>query len=200
MESKLVGIFNKHYHEESAWGGGSGWGSRLNFNISYIEWLKNFIVANQIRTIVDIGCGDWQFSKALYYQLNNIKYLGIDCVQSVIDTNNKQYPMYAFQCHEISEDITNIPNSDIYIIKDVLQHWCEDRIYKFLNNLTTQKKYKYIIICNCKSKFRADIKDGEWRPLSSQHYPLSIFNPISVFQYHTKEVCIIQGGASGKDD
>jgi len=188
MDTNIVNIFTSHY----LGGDDIGWGSKLSFHKTYVEWLKHFLLGNSIKKVVDIGCGDWKFSKIMYPMLHNIEYVGIDCVSPVIEANKIAYPGYTFIHDEVTTNVDNIPNSDIYIIKDVLQHWCEKRIFRFLNRLIKSKHFRYIIICNCKSQHRVDIKDGEWRPLSLHHYPLSYFNPISVLQYHSKEVCIIQ--------
>ena len=39
--------------------------------------------------VLDIGCGDWQFSKLMDW--SEYYYTGIDCVPSLIDTNTKDY-------------------------------------------------------------------------------------------------------------
>ena len=42
----------------------------------------------KIKSVCDIGCGDWQFSQ--YIDFKGFKYTGIDCVKSVIDENKKK--------------------------------------------------------------------------------------------------------------
>ena len=87
--------FTKIYQEER-WGKGkgSGSGSRPKFNKDYISFLENFLKDNNIKSVIDYGCGDWQFSQ--YVDWGNIDYLGLDIVDSVIDNNKKQFPKYSF--------------------------------------------------------------------------------------------------------
>jgi len=79
-------------------------------------------------------------------------------------------------------------------LKDVIQHWSLDYIYNFLDYLVEYKKFKYILICNCcnQTQDNADIHIGGWRQLSCDYFPLKKYNPIKLFNYHSKEVSIIE--------
>ena len=37
-----------------------------------------------------------------------------------------------------------------------------------------------------------DIQNGDWRQLSCEYLPLKKFNPIKLYNYHSKEVCVIE--------
>ena len=58
----------EHVYQEAIWGkdekgnGTSGYGSTIEFNKNYIQFVRDFIIKNKVRTVVDIGCGDCQFS------------------------------------------------------------------------------------------------------------------------------------------
>ena len=87
MEEVFTEIYDKN-----KWGGGSGTGSKMSRNNQkYIDILNEILNKYNIKTICDIGCGDWQFSKFIKYNTKDINYLGIDCVKSVIDNNLKDY-------------------------------------------------------------------------------------------------------------
>ena len=58
-----------HIYEKKIWGnnknneytGSSGPGSNINYNKdTYVPVLKKFIVDNNIKNIVDLGCGDFK--------------------------------------------------------------------------------------------------------------------------------------------
>ena len=80
------------------------------------------------------------------------------------------------------------------IIKDVLQHWSLKNIYKLLDFLVYTKRFKYILITNCCNQLvdNTDIPDGSWRELGSKYFPLKKYEPIVLYKYHTKEVCLIK--------
>ena len=48
-----------------------------------IEFVRTFIKENSIQSVVDLGCGDWQFSPYIYHDLG-VDYVGYDVVLPVI--------------------------------------------------------------------------------------------------------------------
>ena len=99
-------IFTNIY-ENKIWGGNyiseyngtSGCGSEISYNKdTYVPFLKKFIISNNIKNIVDLGCGDFKCGKLIYDDLD-IKYTGYDTYKKIIDYNLKQYslPKYFFE-------------------------------------------------------------------------------------------------------
>ena len=65
--------FRRRYEDDdSDWGGHSGAGSLPFWTIGYRAMLENFIAMNEIKSIVDLGCGDWQFSKFMNLEGSDI--------------------------------------------------------------------------------------------------------------------------------
>jgi SAM-dependent methyltransferase len=48
-----------------------------------IEFVRKFIKENAIHSVVDLGCGDWQFSPYIYHD-RGVAYTGYDVVLPVI--------------------------------------------------------------------------------------------------------------------
>lgn len=196
-------IFTNIY-EQKIWGnnnnlnysGSSGSGSSIDYNEhTYIPFLRKFIIDNNIKNIVDLGCGDFQCGKLIYEDLNII-YTGYDIYKKVIDYNSQIYllPKYNFIHLDFCNYKDNIINGDLCIIKDVIQHWSLDNIYHFLDYLVEQKKFKYILLCNCSDQRHdnTDIENGSGRPLSCDFYPLKKYNPQKLYTYHSKEISVIK--------
>lgn len=80
--NKLTQVFNTIY-ETNAWGYGSGSGSNENLCKGYVQFLQQFFQRNNIKSIVDIGCGDWQFSKNINF--DGILYKGYDVASFVVN-------------------------------------------------------------------------------------------------------------------
>lgn len=148
-------IFTKVY-ESNLWGnnkideynGSSGRGSEINFNKdTYVPFLKKFITDNNIKNIVDLGCGDFICGKLIYDDLD-ILYTGYDAYKKVIDHHLKNHslPKYSFIHLDFYNNKENIVNGELCILKDVLQHLALDNIYTFLDYLIEHKKFKYILI------------------------------------------------------
>ena len=196
-------IFTNIY-ENNIWGnnnndeynGCSGGGSAIDYNKdNYIPFLKKFIADNNIKKIVDLGCGDFLCGKIIYDDLD-ILYSGYDTYKKIIDYNSKKctQPKYSFIYLDFYNNKESIVNGDMCILKDVIQHWSLDHIYKFLDYLVESKKFKYILICNCcnQTQDNTDIQNGDCRPLSCEYLPLKKYNPKKLYNYQSKEVSVIE--------
>lgn len=201
---RFKNIFS-HIYNKNVWQDGvnteeismSGEGSTIDYNLTtYIPFLKNLIINNELKSVVDLGCGDFLCGPFIYTDLN-IKYDGYDVYDKVIEINNNTYknnPKYDFHCLDISNEIDKIRSADICILKDVLQHWKLKDIYEFLDKICLSKKFKFVLICNCCDQ-KYDNEDaystGAFRQLSANFFPLKRYNATIVYKYNTKEVSVI---------
>ena len=84
-------------------------------------FLKKFITDNNIKTIVDLGSGDFKCGKLIYDDLD-IMYTGYDVYKKVVDYNSKQNSksIYSFIHLDFCNNKENIINGDLCILKDVI--------------------------------------------------------------------------------
>jgi len=195
-------LFFTNIYENKTWGhnnddeysGSSGSGSLIEFNKdTYVPFLKNCIVNNNIKNIVDLGCGDFKCGKLIYDDLD-VSYTGYDIYKKIIDYNLKQHslPKYSFIHLDFYNEKESIIKGDLCILKDVIQHWKTDEIYTFLDYIVENKLFKYILICNCCNQTHDDPNNVERStPLSCFFYPLKKYNPVKLYNYHSKEVSVI---------
>ena len=196
-------VFTRIY-ESSEWGhpvslhfkGSSGDGSSEEYNRDYIAFLKAFIRQQEIKSVVDAGCGDWRCGKAIYYK-TDVKYTGYDIYKEMIDSHNKIYqPLSRFWTFEVKNCLTDtlsMADADLLIIKDVLQHWSDPEVRKFLDDMVALKKYKYILVINCADESRSMLMEaGGWRTLSHSHPLLGDYGLIEIFKYNTKSVLLMK--------
>lgn len=199
MEKIFTNIYEKNIwgnNNNTAYSGSSGGGSDIDYNKNtYIPFLKNFIIDHNIKNIVDLGCGDFRCGPLVYDDLD-ISYTGYDVYEKLINYNKKQNLLskYSFIHLDFCTYKENIISGDLCILKDVLQHWSLDNIYLFLDYLVENKKFNYILICNCCNQIEhnTNIDDGEGRPLSCEYFPLKKYNPIKLYNYNSKEICLIE--------
>jgi hypothetical protein len=197
MEDYFTNVYEKKVwgdNRNNEYNGSSGGGSKLEINKdTYIPFLKKFIIDNNIKTVVDLGCGDFICGKLIYDELD-VKYTGYDTYKKIVDYNLKQHqlPKYFFNNLDFYNNKEDIISGDLCILKDVIQHWKMDEIYNFLDYLVESKKFKYILICNCCNQI-IDNPENEGRstPLSVNFFPLKKYNPLKLYKYHTKEVSVI---------
>ena len=198
-----IDIFTNIY-ETNEWGnnndknykGSSGDGSKIN--LSYNNFVISFIEKNNIHTVIDLGCGDWQSSSDIYNKLN-VEYYGYDAYKDVIVSHRQNYPQYNFYHLDILNSYQEIKCGDLCILKDILQHWTCKEIEYFLDKI--QDKFKYILICNCKNQ-TYDYQDEPLRsrPLNVKYYPLKKYNPEIKLEYSTKQLSIINNVSLQKGD
>ena len=199
MEEIFTNIYeNKIWgnNKNNEYSGSSGVGSSINYNKNtYIPFLKNFITTKDIKTVVDLGCGDFLCGSLIYDDLDII-YTGYDVYNKIINYNKNIYtlPKYNFIHLDFLNNKNSVLNGDLCILKDVLQHWSFEHIYTLLDYLVETKKYKYILITNCCNQLNdtLDITDGKWRQLSSNFLPLKKYNATQIYKYDTKEVSVIE--------
>jgi len=199
MESVFTNIYETSFwgnNNNKEYAGSSGGGSSIEYNKdTYIPFLKKYIQDNNIKTVVDLGCGDFRCGKIIYDTLEII-YTGYDTYNKVIHANSKEYipPKYTFIHLDFFTNKDKLINSDMCILKDVLQHWSLNNIYTFLDYLVESKKFKHILIINCSNNQvsdNTDIPDGGTRSLSCDYLPLKKYNPRKLYVYSTKEVSVI---------
>ena len=175
---------NKRFEEiyaKNEWLHGSGEGSLPQHTRGYVRFLEKYISDNKVNSVVDMGCGDWQFSKNL--RLGEAKYHGFDVVPSVIERNTRIYSTDQVCFSLYSGDPAELPSADLLIVKDVLQHLCDATVHQALKNFG---RYAQILITNCVNPrgptINRDISDGDFRYLDVRLPPFN-FGAIEAYSF-----------------
>ena len=179
-------IFDKIY-ENSYWGNGSGGGSSPEATGPYKIFLEGFIRQQDIKSIIDLGCGDWQFSQFLDF--GGATYIGIDASKNVIANNQQSFSRPGVSFVNLPKDYSELPAADLLVCKDVLMHLSTKKVQDILSILPS---YKYALITNdipCISTFgeilqklrrpfvqanNKEIKTGDYRTLDPTQRPFNL--------------------------
>jgi SAM-dependent methyltransferase len=160
-------------YENDEWGHGSGEGSLEVHTRGYVSFLQSFLRRKGIASVVDMGCGDWQFSRRIDW--SGIEYRGFDVVPSVIAANASRHASANVAFHLYSGDPAQLPAADLLLAKDVLQHLSYAQIFATLACLG---RYRYALITNCvapRGRTRnADIATGDFRYLDLRREPFNL--------------------------
>ena len=160
-------------YADNTWRYGSGEGSLPVHTKGYIAFLEQFLTQHQVTSVVDLGCGDWQFSRHIRWGL--VKYQGFDIVKTVIDANIREFSSETVEFHLYSGNPAELPPADLLIAKDVLQHWSNNNIQTFLRSLN---RYRFALITNCVNPrgptVNEDIQDADGRYLDLRQPPFSL--------------------------
>lgn len=155
-----------HIYKNNIWGQGSGNGSIPANTEDYRTFITNFIRTNRIRSVLDVGCGDWQIGRLMDW--SNVNYTGVD-VSFVVLENTKQYARPGVQFMLADAVADPLPSADLLIMKDVIQHWSNSDILKFLPKLQGFR--------------RALITNGfpsQWAHRINQDIPAGMFRPVDL--------------------
>jgi SAM-dependent methyltransferase len=180
-------VFDKIYRL-SIWRGGSGLGSHPDVAKPYMLYLQDFLSNNAIRSVVDVGCGDWQFSQ--FIDWGGASYLGIDVVPSVIEANSQAFGQAnrEFVCANLASDTHNLPSGDLLLLKDVLQHLSNKNVQQLLK-LTS--RFKFSLITNAYDPENTDCQNGDTRPLDIRQPPFNLHHAALVWAYHNKAIFLV---------
>ncbi len=144
-EKSVAETFSEIY-KNNVWGGKSGEffsgdGSRGKYAKIYAETVRKFIAENDIKKVVDLGCGDFQVASMLVS--DDFHYTGCDVVPDLVEHLNKSFGSESreFRQTNIVED--ELPEGDLCLIRQVLQHLSNAEIRQILENC---KNFKYLII------------------------------------------------------
>jgi SAM-dependent methyltransferase len=163
----------KTIYAQNIWGHGSGEGSLAVHVRPYVKFLEKFLARHRIASVVDFGCGDWQFSRAMRW--DGVRYRGYDIVPDVIAANRQYYESGNISFHEIGLDFEALPPADLLIVKDVLQHWSDETVLYFLPVLS---RFPLALITNCVNPSgvteNLPIADGGFRYLDVRLPPFRV--------------------------
>jgi hypothetical protein len=171
-------VFSRIY-KEGIWGGGSGPGSSPQHAGPYLELLQTYFNDPNIKTIFDLGCGDWQLMNTIQVPDNKV-YKGFDIVKGVIKYNAKHYQkknITFYHIHELTD--FSKQKGDLLVVKDVLQHWQISKIKYFIDNILPNFKYALITNDYTSSRFNSsndEIDNGGWRMINLENEPFNIKN------------------------
>lgn len=141
-------LFN-YIYENDVWGKDdndlcSGPGSRGEAASAYVDAVATFVRDKDIRTIVDIGCGDFHIGRKLVSRLGpNIRYVGVDVSSLVIERLTARYRErnIEFSCLDASRDL--LPAGELALVRQVLQHLSNNEILGILKRL---EPFRYVLI------------------------------------------------------
>jgi SAM-dependent methyltransferase len=163
----------EHIYRNDLWHGGSGPGSLPSVNRPYVRFLHSFLRHNQIRSVVDLGCGDWQFSRGVKW--GEARYLGLDVVPHVLEKNRRRYGGATVEFDLSPADPRAVRSADLLLVKDVFQHICNEKVSAYVREFP---RFKYVLVTNCIQKSRhlmnTDIADGGFRPVDLRLPPFAM--------------------------
>jgi hypothetical protein len=108
----------------------------------YRELVNKFIKSHpDIKTVVDLGCGDFEASSGIDF--GDAHYIGLDIYDELINYNIQHYgsPQFEFRVCDLVDD--ELPAGDLCLVTLVLYIMSHEDLFPVLEKL---KQYKYVLI------------------------------------------------------
>jgi hypothetical protein len=184
-------IFTAIYTKQ-LWKGGesvSGPGAEPGQTRVLIESLGRLLEALNIRSLLDIPCGDFNWMREV--DLAHVDYLGADIVEELIAANKRTYP----QRFEVIDLLGGaLPKKDLILVRDCFVHLSYKEIFAAIGNIKGSG-CRYLLattFTGCgKNK---DICTGNWRKVNLQEKPFNFPSPLLVINENCTE-----GNGNNKD-
>jgi SAM-dependent methyltransferase len=144
-KTDVTEIFTDIY-ARNKWGGAagdfySGCGSDDQPAERFAELVNEFITAHGIKSVVDLGCGD--FRVGARFAKPTLHYTGVDVVPGLVERNERRFGSdhVSFEVRDIIRD--ELPQAELCVIRQVLQHLSNVQIESILAKLG---QYTYVIV------------------------------------------------------
>jgi hypothetical protein len=167
-----------------------------------------------------VGCGDWSFSRSIEWGMAT--YVGIDVVPNVVARLNRDHATDRVLFIHGDATRMTVPAADLLVVKDVLQHWPNQKILDFLGGL---RRFRYVLLTNDRPRLyrrtgwrvfsrwaeidtaNADVPVGGYRPVRLREEPFRL-DATCLLEFgvllgktirHTKEVLLWSNRAAPSD-
>lgn len=167
---------NRVWTGRSPQGSPSGPGSDLENTNSIRLHLPAILAQLQTKTLLDVGCGD--FNRVRTVPLG-CEYIEIDCVQSVIEKNKAHYRGQSRHFYALDATRDPLPQADTVLCREILFHLSFHDIWALLQNVRRSGASSLIATNDAGSEFNADIWSGDYRILNLTKAPFR-FGPPSI--------------------
>lgn len=168
-----------------AWGSAEtpcGPGSTIEACKGILERLPEWIRTHQIRSIADLGCGDFHWMSRL--DLSGLEYDGYDVVRFLIERNVQKHGRDNIRFHHVDLTEPIVFHADLVILKDVLIHLPTVQAMEILGHVLSSRPR---LLASTTSpgwpvSSRACMKIGEFSPIDLEAEPFRLGAPLDAVE------------------
>ena len=180
LQKKRANRFSKIY-ETGTWLNGrnsgslSGSGSEVLNTGKIREELPKILAQLRVASLLDIGCGDWNWMRHIELPC---KYIGVDIVPSVIRRNTAEFGSSNRKFIILDAVEEPLPDCDVILCREVLFHLSFSDGLSLIKN-TLQSSARYLLATSdMDTEINNDIRTGDFRFLNLRRKPFSFPEPI----------------------
>ncbi len=141
----------------------------------------------KIKIFLDAPCGDFYWMKET--NLDNIKeYIGIDCVEEIIQINNQKYKntKRTFLCKDITKE--KLPFAELVLCRDCLVHLSFLDAQKIIQNFKKAGIIYLLTTTFTERDKNKDLRARLWRPLNLERAPFYFPKPLKIINEECREL------------
>lgn len=180
----LENIFTSIYDHPTGWGSNeskSGRGSELNATKKLRQELNFLFLKYKINSILDVPCGDFNWFSQI--DLSDIRYVGGDIVEKLVESNKINFPNFEFLHIDITKD--KLVKSDLVLVRDCFVHFSNNNIIDSIENIKNSGSRYLLSTSFTKFCNNDNIANGDWREINLMIEPFN-WKPI----YLINEMCV----------
>jgi SAM-dependent methyltransferase len=173
LQEKRADRFYKIY-ENGVWLNGrdsgslSGSGSEVENTSKIREELPKVLVQLEVKSLLDIGCGDWNWMQHVELPC---KYIGVDLVPSVIQRNTIKFGSSSRKFMVLDAVEEPLPDCDAILSREVIFHLSFSDGLSLIKNVM-QSHARYLFATSDPDKIiNTDIRTGDFRFLNLERDP-----------------------------
>ncbi len=175
-------VFAEIYHT-NYWMGAksrSGQGSSLRSTSVIRSELSVLCDALQIKTILDIGCGDYYWMQKVH--LPDCAYMGVDIVPEMIELNRKHYAdkSHHFLCLDSVHD--PLPEAELVLCRDVIAHLNYDEACDLLRNVKASGSKFLLMSTHLETRENEQKHTGHHSPYNMTIPPFNLSDPLVLIE------------------
>lgn len=153
----------------------SGLGSEASATRSVVEALPALLVRLGCETLLDVGCGDWNWMREVHLPCD---YVGVDIVPEVIEANRRYEGVgVGFQVADAIEG--PLPRADVVLCREVLFHLSFSDGMAALANIRGAGRW-LLATSDTEIWFNSDVATGDYRRINLERTPYRLPRPRAV--------------------
>jgi hypothetical protein len=176
----------REIYRTNHWGASerSGAGASVNQAAVVLALLVSLIDRLQVRTLLDVPCGDFAWMRHLQ---SDVRYIGGDVLPELAAANQQRYG--SGSRHFIAIDLLkdDLPEADLLLCRDCLVHLSCADVTSALANIRRSRCRWLLTTTFPGCAVNEDIVTGDWRPLNLELAPFSLPAPDFLFNEQCTE-------------
>ena len=153
-----------------------GEGSFLEACQPLVDCLPEWFKTHGIKSIVDVGCGDFHWMRRVNF--DGLQYDGFDVVKKFVDELQKTHARPNVRFHHEDAMTASLPKADLYICKDVLNHYPVEQALLLFRRMRNQARYfAALTFPDCPHE-SGRIALGGWWFIDLTKFPFNLGQPI----------------------